>query len=120
MNTIGRPPLDGSTVLVTGASAGIGRELALQLAARATTLVLVARRAGRLEQLRAALAAEHPQLRVVVLRADLSDEADVGHLISEVQQQAGPVDILVNNAGIGDQALFDRADWERTRQVLAT
>ena len=120
MSVISRPPLDGATVLVTGASSGIGRELAVQLAARAKTLVLVARRVERLEQLRASLVTRHPQLRVVVLRADLSDEADVERAVSEVRQQAGPVDILVNNAGAGDQALFDGADWRRTRQVLAT
>jgi short-subunit dehydrogenase len=120
MSAIARPPLDGATVLVTGASSGIGRELAVQLAARAKTLVLVARRVERLEQLRASLVTRHPQLRVVVLRADLSDEADVERAVSEVRQQAGPVDILVNNAGAGDQALFDGADWRRTRQMLAT
>jgi short-subunit dehydrogenase len=120
MTTIARPPLDGGTALVTGASSGIGRELALQLAARAKTLVLAARRTERLEQLRAGLATEHPQLHVVVLGADLSSETEVDHVISEAQQQAGPVDILVNNAGGGDQVLFDSADWQRTRQVLAT
>ncbi|HEV2370554.1 MAG TPA: SDR family oxidoreductase [Streptosporangiaceae bacterium] len=120
MSTVARPPVDGGTVLVTGASSGIGRELAVQLAARAKTLVLVARRTGRLEQLRASLAGGHPQLQVVVLGADLSDDADVDRLIGAVGQQAGTVDILVNNAGVGDQVLFDRADWQRTRQVLAT
>jgi len=115
-----RPPLDGGTVLVTGASSGIGRELAVQLAARAKTLALVARRTARLEELRATLVAQHPQLRVVVLGADLSDEAYVERVIGEVRRQAGPVDILVNNAGVGDQALFDQAGWQRTRQVLAT
>jgi short-subunit dehydrogenase len=120
MTTNARPPLDGGIVLVTGASSGIGRELAVQLAARAKTLVLAARRTERLEQLRAGLATEHPQLQVVVLGADLSSETEVDRVISEVQRQAGPVDILVNNAGVGDQVLFDRADWRRTRQVLAT
>ena len=57
--------MDGGTVLVTGASAGIGRELAVQLAARARTLVLPARRAGRLGEVRAGLLARHPQLQVV-------------------------------------------------------
>jgi len=121
MNAITRPPIDGGTVLVTGASSGIGRELAVLLAARAKTLILVARRTERLEQLRASLVSGHPQLNVVVLGADLSDEADVDRLIGgEVEHKAGAVDILVNNAGVGDQMLFDRADWRRTRQVLAT
>src|SRR5207237_982400 len=72
-----RPPVDGGTVLITGASSGIGRELAVALAARAKALVLLARRTGLLEELGAELRARHPGLDVVVLRADLSDEADV-------------------------------------------
>jgi len=115
-----RPPVDGGTVLVTGASAGIGRELAVQLAARARTLVLLARRAGRLEEVRADLLARHPQLQVVALPVDLSDESDVERALAELNEQVGPVDVLVNNAGAGDQGLFDRADWSRTRQMLQT
>ncbi len=57
---IARPPIDGGTVLITGASSGIGRELARQLAPRAHTLVLVARRADRLEVLRDELIARNP------------------------------------------------------------
>lgn len=120
MVTAARPPVDGGTVLVTGASAGIGRELAVQLAARAGTLVLLARRAGRLEELRASLLAQHPRLKVVALPVNLSDEGEAGRVVAEAREQAGPVDILVNNAGVGDQELFDRADWSRTRQLLQT
>lgn len=72
-----RPPIDGGTVLITGASAGIGRELAVQLASRARTLILLARRAGRLAELRTTLLARHPQLQVLILPVDLSDETDV-------------------------------------------
>ena len=115
-----RPPVDGGTALVTGASAGIGRELAVQLAARAGTLVLLARRAERLEELRADLLAQHPGLQVVARPADLSDEGDVARVVADVHEQVGPVDVLVNNAGVGDQGLFDRADWSRTRQLLRT
>jgi NAD(P)-dependent dehydrogenase (short-subunit alcohol dehydrogenase family) len=125
MTTMARPPLCGGIVLVTGASSGIGRELAVQLAARAKTLVLAARRTERLEQLRASMAAGHPQQQVVVLGAGLSSGTEVDRIISEVQQQAGPVDILVNNAGIGDQALAPGADgrscpvdWVNARQAL--
>ncbi len=115
-----RPPVDDGTVLVTGTSGGIGRELAVQLAARAGTLVLLARRAGLLEELRADLLAQHPHLRVVALPVDLSDEGDVDRVLAKVYEQVGPVDVLVNNAGVGDQALFDQASWTRTRQVLRT
>ncbi|MGN6169700.1 MAG: SDR family NAD(P)-dependent oxidoreductase [Solirubrobacteraceae bacterium] len=120
MNSSARPRLDGSTVLVTGASSGIGRELAVQLAARAGTLVLLARRGERLEELQGELVAKHPRLRVKVLQADLSDEEEVERVVTELERQVGAVDILVNNAGAGYQALFDQANWGRTRQVLHT
>ena len=120
MSTVARPPLDGGNVLVTGASSGIGREVATQLASRAATLAVLARRTQLLEELRATLLAQHPHLQVVVLRVDLSDEADVDRVLGEVHQQVGPIDVLVNNAGVGDQTLFDRADRHRLRQVLHT
>ena len=107
-------------VLITGASSGIGRELALQFGARAETLVLVARRLDRLERLREELLGRYPGLKVVVLAADLSDEHDAERLLAKVSEQAGAVDVLVNNAGVGDSVLFDRAKWERTRQILQT
>jgi hypothetical protein len=112
------PPIDGGTVLVTGASAGIGRELAVQLAPRVRSLVLLARRAGRLEELRTTLLAEHPQLQIQTLAVDLSDEKDVARALAEAGEQAGAVDVLVNNAGVGDQALADQADWARVRNLL--
>lgn len=107
-------------VLITGASSGIGRELALEFGARAATLVLVARRLDRLEKLRAELLSHHPGLKVIVLAADLSDEHAVERLLTQVSEQAGAVDVLVNNAGLGESALFDRSDWTRTRQILRT
>ena len=106
--------------MVTGASSGIGRELAVLLAARARTLVLLARRTTLLEQLREGLLARNPGLEVLVMRVDLSDEREVDRVASEVRERIGLVDVLVNNAGVGDQALFDRSKWERTRQVLLT
>ncbi len=111
---------DHGTVLITGASAGVGRELAVEFGARAETLVLVARRLDRLEKLQADLSGRYPQLRVVVLAADLSDEREIEMLLGRVAEQVGPVDVLVNNAGVGDSVLFDYSDWTRTRQVLRT
>jgi short-subunit dehydrogenase len=114
------PPLDGATVVITGASSGIGRELALQLGGRAGTLVLLARRAALLEKLRGELLAQHPGLRVVTLAVDLADEDAVAGALAAIAAEVGPVDVLVNNAGVGYQALFDQADWGRARQVLLT
>ena len=111
---------DHGTVMITGASSGIGRELALAFAPRARALVLVARRTERLERLRAELLARHPNLKVIALSADLSDERQIEALVRRVEEQAGPVDVLVNNAGLGYSALIDQSDWARTRQVLHT
>lgn len=108
------------TVLITGASSGIGRELALEFGARAETLVLVARRLDRLQALQDELLRRFPELRVVSLPADLSDEHEIERLLAQVSEQAGPVDVLVNNAGLGDAVLFDRAKWPRTTQLLRT
>lgn len=107
-------------VMITGASSGIGSELALQFAPRAQALVLVARRAERLDKLRDDLLVRHPHLKVVVLAADLADEAEIAALLPRVAEQAGPIDVLVNCAGLGYSALIDRAEWTRTRQVLQT
>jgi hypothetical protein len=120
MTVAASPPLDGGNVLVTGASSGIGRELAVLLAARARSLVLLARRTTLLEKLRDGLLARNPGLDVLVMRVDLSDEREVDRVASEVRERIGLVDVLVNNAGVGDQVLFDRSDWGRTRQVLLT
>lgn len=120
MTATARPPLDGGSALVTGASSGIGRELAIQLAARVKTLVLLARRAERLGQLRVDLAARFPLVKVIALEVDLSDEDDVARVLERVRLKAGPVDVLINAAGVGDSALFDRTDWGRTRKLLRT
>jgi uncharacterized protein len=108
------------TTMITGASSGIGRELALEFASRSQALVLVARRTERLEHLRAELLARHPNLKVIALSADLSDERQIEALVRRAEEQAGPVDVLVNNAGLGYSALIDQSDWARTRQVLHT
>ena len=106
-------------VLVTGASAGIGRELALQLAPHGLkSLILVARREAELQQLAAEVQALDPQLSVHVFAADLTDPLQVEALLERVAQEVGAVDILINNAGLGDYHLFEDSRWERTEQML--
>ncbi|MBO0754223.1 MAG: SDR family oxidoreductase [Bradyrhizobiaceae bacterium] len=107
-------------VLITGASAGIGRALAFEFAPRAEKLVLVARRLDRLETMRGQLSEQYPGLDVITLAADLADESNIEALLARVAERVGQVDVLVNNAGVGDSVLFDRSDWKRTRQVLQT
>jgi short-subunit dehydrogenase len=111
------PPLDG-TVLVTGASAGIGTELARLFAARAKKLVLVARRTERLEALKKELVGKRPELTVFVEPCDLSDIDATRAMLERVKQSAGEIDVLVNNAGFGDSGLFEKSDWKRIDQMV--
>lgn len=112
-------PFDGGFVLITGASSGIGRALALQVAHRARAIALVARRKDRLEELKSELLTLNPSLRVVVSAADITKPEARDAMLAAVEAEAGPVDVLVNNAGFGDLGVFDRADWEKNERMIA-
>lgn len=113
-----RPPIDSGTILITGASSGIGREMARQLARRARTLVLVARREERLEALRDELLEHNPTLGVMVERCDLSHPDEVDTLLDSLHRHLVRVDVLVNNAGLGDYGLYEQESWARIHQML--
>lgn len=89
-----------TTALVTGATAGIGREFAEQLAARGCCLILVARDAERLEEAAAQLRTAYG-VHVDVLPADLSQRSELQRVADRLADDQHPVDILVNNAGLG-------------------
>jgi len=88
-----------TTALITGASGGIGEEFAVQFASRGTGLVLVARRAGKLEQLRMKLLERHPGLSIDVIGADLSEPGSAAEVARTVEAAGRPIDVLINNAG---------------------
>ena len=108
--------LDHSTALITGASSGLGAEFARQLAPRASTLVLVARRGERLEALRREI--ERPGLTIHCRQADLAEPAETQALADWVMATGVPVNLLINNAGLGDHGRFETSAWERVRQML--
>jgi short-subunit dehydrogenase len=92
--------LNDSGVLLTGASSGIGRELALVLAGRGARLAVTARRAAPLHALADEIAGRgHP--RPAVLTADLASRGAAAALADEAEAALGPIDVLVNNAGGG-------------------
>lgn len=106
----------GSTAMITGASSGLGREFARQLAPFARTLILVARRQDRLEQLQAELA--RPRLEVLCRACDLADAGPREALLAELTARGERITLLVNNAGLGDHGFFDQSDWPRVQAML--
>jgi len=106
--------------LITGASAGIGEALAREYARRKHALVLVARRAERLQALAAELATSVP---VEVLAADLADPAASEQITQELSRRGLQIEGLVNNAGYGLPGAFHVPSWEdhaRFLQVMVT
>jgi 3-oxoacyl-(acyl-carrier-protein) reductase len=106
--------LTGKTALVTGASGGIGAEIARALHNRGATLVLSGTRGEALEALRAELGA-----RTHVAICNLADPASVEALPKTAEAAAGAIDILVNNAGITRDNLFLRMKDDEWDQVIA-
>src|SRR5438105_8788437 len=109
--------LDNCSAVITGASAGIGREFARQLALRAQRIVLVARRGDRLEELRLELQARNPALQIEIEVADLSVLERVMELGRDLSKDK-PVDFLINNAGLGDYGAVSTADPKRLNEMI--
>src|SRR5438876_249049 len=101
------------SAIITGASLGLGAEIAKQFAAAGAALMLCARDAGALEAQRERLAAVHPNAKILTLRADISSRADVDALFAAAAGALGKLDILVNNAGVyGPMGSIDTIDWD--------
>jgi short-subunit dehydrogenase len=118
MGLYAKPPLKNASILITGASSGIGREMALQLAKTARTMILVARRVSELEKLKDQLVALNPNLRVALKPLDLSDHDSLHRMTADIDAEFGHVDILINNAGMGDYGFFERSDWRKINMML--
>jgi uncharacterized protein len=111
--------LTGCCALITGASAGIGREFARQLAGRAGALVLVARRLERLEELQTELTKTNPNLNVQCRAVDLSSMDEIEALARWLEEEPIAIDFLINNAGLGDRGTIATGDPERLREMVA-
>jgi uncharacterized protein len=103
--------------LITGASGGIGYDLAKLSAADGRNLILVARSADKLNQLAESLRKSN-RSEVITISVDLSDEAEVKKLISEITVKNLEVDTLINNAGFGDFGDFAKADLGKNLEMI--
>jgi short-subunit dehydrogenase len=105
--------------VITGASSGIGVDLARELARRGHGVTLVARRDGPLRELADELASGHG-VRAEVVTADLADVDERKRLVEEVAQRGLTVDVLVNNAGFSTMGPVHRSDPDREVAMLRT
>jgi ribitol 2-dehydrogenase len=87
--------LAGKVAIVTGASSGIGRAVAYELANRGVSLVLTARRTDRLQAL-----AEDLETESLIVRADMTSPKDIHEIVAQTLERFGQIDILIANAGI--------------------
>ena len=112
-------PKENTTALVTGASSGIGAEIARELARRGHGVTLVARREDRLKTLADELVVAH-KIRAEVIAADLTDADSRGELPGQVEARGLTVDILVNNAGLTTMGPVHRAERAAELAMIRT
>lgn len=105
------------TALITGASGGLGAELARIHASKGDNLVLVARGKEKLNTLKNELEKQYA-ISVHVIVRDLSEQSAPQEVFSELQTQRIRIDYLINNAGFGDFGLFAECDWKKQEQMI--
>lgn len=111
--------LEGKTALVTGASRGIGRAIALELAKNGANIAV--NYAGNIEKAQSVVEEiEQLGVKAIKIQADVADESDVKAMVKEVINVFGRLDILVNNAGITKDNLLMRMKAEEFDQVINT
>lgn len=108
--------LKNRRTIVTGASSGIGRETALELARQGVGVVVIARREDRLRELVDQIVALGGTAEPVV--GDITEPKTRQRALDAAQSKLGGLDILVNNAGVGAMGLFEDADPQRVRRVM--
>jgi short-subunit dehydrogenase len=108
------------TVLLTGATGGIGQEISKALCAEGHTLVLTGRNADRLLLLERDLLRKYPQAEIFPLVLDITSKESRDHLVAELEDLPVQVDILINNAGMNDFGLYQDQTEEMISQLIAT
>jgi short-subunit dehydrogenase len=106
-----------STILITGASSGLGAEMARQFAAGGHDLALCARRTDRLEELRTEILAAHPDRTVAVRALDVTDDDAVFETVRAFRDELGGLDRVVVNAGLGKGAALGTGRYAANRET---
>ena len=109
-----------TTILITGASSGLGAEMARQFAARGHDLALAARRTDRLAALRDEIITAHPDRRVETRAMDVTDEDSVFAAVDGFRADFGTLDRVVINAGIGKGAPLGTGRQQANRETAMT
>ena len=107
----------GKTVLITGASSGLGAGMATHFARMGYNLAICARRTERLEQLKANLLADNPTIKVSVKALDVTDYAQVFKVFHEFAQEFGKLDRIIINAGVGEGRRIGKGNFEINRKT---
>jgi short-subunit dehydrogenase len=109
-----------TTILITGASSGLGAEMARQFAARGNDLALAARRVDRLEELRTEILAASPDIRVEIRALDVNDDDAVFEVFRAFAQDFGALDRIIINAGLGKGARLGTGKYHANRETAMT
>lgn len=109
-----------TTILITGASSGLGAEMARQFAALGHDLALCARRTDRLDGLRDEIAAAHPGVRVAVKALDVTDHDAVFRVFEELADELGGLDRVVVNAGLGKGQPLGTGRFDANKETAET
>ncbi|WP_454802468.1 SDR family oxidoreductase [Mucilaginibacter phyllosphaerae] len=109
--------LKDKVVIITGASSGIGKALAIEFARRGANLVLAARQYVTLCEIAQQLQTDH-QIKAIAVQCDVTVEVDCSALIKQTKLTFGKIDILINNAGISMRALFKDVDLHVMKSLM--
>ena len=108
------------TILITGASSGLGAEMARQFAARGHDLALCARRTERLEELRTEILRDHPGVKIEVKDLDVTDDGQVFEVFRAFKADFGRIDRVIINAGLGKGAPLGTGRYDANKQTAMT
>ena len=106
------------TVLITGASSGLGEEFARQLLFSCERMILVARRGDKLKELVDKLWLQNQKVTFLPIVCDLAEEGQRKELFLQLKARAIQVNLLVNNAGLGDYGEFGEGKWEKMKAMM--